>query len=104
MIRQAIRRLTAFWYTQQMAGMTYTTDTSPEAEAIQLDLLRQMTPEQRILKMCSLSQSVKKMAFDAIRRQHPEYSAEDVRLAFIELNFGKSLADDVRRWTQEASL
>jgi len=87
-----------------MAEFTYTTDTSPEAEAIQLDLLKQMTPEQRILKMCALSHGVRKMAFDAIRRRHPNYCEDEVRLAFIELNFGKSLADDVRRTTQDANL
>jgi hypothetical protein len=36
------------------------------------------------------------MAFDAIRRRHPEYSEDDVRLRFTELNYGKALADEVR--------
>lgn len=85
-----------------MAVTTYTTDTSAEAEAIQLELLRQMTPQERIAIMCSLSQSVRKMAFDAIRRRHPEYGEDEVRLAFIELTYGKSLADDVRRSKQES--
>lgn len=41
------------------------------------------------------------MAFDAIRRRHPEYTEDEVRLRFIELTYGKALADDVRRWQVE---
>jgi hypothetical protein len=36
------------------------------------------------------------MAFDAIRRRHPEYSEDEVQLRFIELTYGKALADEVR--------
>jgi hypothetical protein len=38
------------------------------------------------------------MALDAIRRRHPEFSEEDVQLQFIELTYGKPLADGIRRW------
>ena len=41
------------------------------------------------------------MAFDAIRRRHPDYSEDEVRLKFIELTYGKSLADEVRDWQAE---
>jgi hypothetical protein len=43
------------------------------------------------------------MAFDAIRRRHPELSRDEVQLRFLELTYGKSLADDVRRWKSERS-
>jgi len=76
------------------------TDTSPDALAVQLDGLRRMTPQQRIAKMCAMSRLVRNMAFDAIRRRHPELDDEGVRLLFIELTYGKTLADDVRRWKQ----
>jgi len=41
------------------------------------------------------------MAFDAIRRRHPKDSEEEVRLKFIELTYGKPLADEVRQWQRE---
>lgn len=87
-----------------MASMnppTYTTDTSAEALEVQLDCLRKMSPRERISKMCALSRQVRNMAFSAIRRRHPEFDEEEVQLAFIELTYGKPLADDVRRWKQE---
>jgi hypothetical protein len=71
-------------------------DTSVEALAVQLERLRQMTPQERLRRTCAWSGQVRRMAFDAIRRRHPEYSEDDVRLRFIELTYGKALADEVR--------
>lgn len=75
----------------------YTTDTSAEAEAIQLELLRRMTPAERITKMCNLSASLRRMAFDAIRRKYPEIDEAEVRLTFIESTYGEELAAEVRK-------
>lgn len=52
----------------------YTTDTSEEAFAVQLDGFRRMSPLERVRKMCQLSTSVRRMAMDAIGRRHPEYA------------------------------
>jgi len=79
----------------------YTTDTSAEAEAIQLELLRRMSPSDRIAKMCNLSASLRRMAFDAIRRIHPELDEAEVRLKFIESTYGKELAAEVRTHLQQ---
>ncbi len=68
---------------------------------MQLECLRRMTPQQRIRQTCEMSQQVKRMAFEAIRRRHPDYSEDEVQLLFIELTYGKTLADDVRRWKAE---
>lgn len=84
-----------------MNSAPYTTDTSPEAEAIQLDCLRRMTPQQRLSRTCALSQQVKRMAFEAIRRRHPDFSERQVQLLFIELTYGKDLAAEVKRWYEE---
>jgi len=43
------------------------------------------------------------MGFAAIRRRHPELSEEETQLLFIELTYGKPLADDVRRPKAEQS-
>lgn len=85
----------------EMKSPAYTTDTCADAEAVQLQLLRKMTPQQRLQKACNLSAQLRNMAFDAIRRRHPDFSEDEVRLKFIEVTYGKQLADDVRHW-QEA--
>lgn len=76
-------------------------DTSNEALAVQLECLRQMTPHERLRRTCAWSGQVRRMALDAIRRRHPEFSEGDVRLRFIELTYGKPLADEVRNWQVE---
>ena len=68
---------------------------------MQLDCLRKQSPRDRIKKMCAMSRQVPNMAFNAIRRRHPEFNEEEVQMAFIELTYGKPLADDLRRWKQE---
>ena len=74
------------------------TDTSPEALAVQLDCWRNMTPSQRIRKMCTLSGRTKRMAFEAIRRRHPDFLEDEVQMLFIELAYGQTLANKIRRW------
>lgn len=78
-------------------------DTSDEALAVQLECLRQMSPQERLRRACAWTGQVRRMAFDAIRRRHPEYSEDDVRLKFIELTYDKELADEVRDWQQNHS-
>lgn len=68
-------------------------DTSPDAFAVQLACLRNMSPAERIRRMCRMSRTVRKMAFDAIRRRHPRYDDHKVRRRFIELTYGTGLAD-----------
>ena len=87
-----------------MRPTPYTTDTSPEAYAVQLELLRRMSPIQRLRKTFALSRQLKRMSMDAIRRRHPEFDEDAVRLKFIELTYGKALADDVRRWQEERTI
>ena len=68
-----------------MQRQPYTTDTSDEALAVQLEGFRRMSPAERIHKMCKLSANLRRMAMDAIRRRHPEYDQQEIRLKFIEL-------------------
>jgi hypothetical protein len=86
-----------------MTTPSYTTDTSAEALEVQLACLRAMSPQERIRRTCAMSKRVRDMGFAAIRRRHPEFSEEETQLLFIELTYGKPLADDVRRWKAERS-
>jgi len=87
-----------------MSLTPYTTDTSPEAYAVQLELLRRMAPIERLQKSWAWSRQVKRMAMDAIRRRYPNFDEGAVRLKFIELTYGTALADDVRRWQEKQAI
>ena len=80
-----------------MGNLDYTVDTSKEALEVQLACLRQMSPRERVKQTLALSRRVRNMAMDAIRRRHPDMDDADVGFLFIELTYGKSLADEIRR-------
>jgi hypothetical protein len=72
-------------------------DTDPEAERVQLELLRQAGPARRLQMGLGLSAWAITLAHNAIRRTMPEASELEIKLRFVELHYGRELADDVRR-------
>jgi hypothetical protein len=75
---------------------TQSMDTSPEAERVQIELIRKAPPAKRFGLARSLSQSLIQASRQTIRRLHPELSQEELDLLFIELYYGKDLANRVR--------
>ena len=53
------------------------TDTSPEAQAIQLQIYRAMSGEQRLLLALEMSDFVRDLAKARIRREHPECTIQN---------------------------
>jgi len=84
-----------------VANFQYTTDTTADAIEVQLACLRRLSPQERLQKTLNMSRRVRDMAMNAIRRRHPDLGDAQVRWMFIELTYGKSLADDFRRWCSE---
>jgi hypothetical protein len=71
-------------------------DTRPEAEAIQMALLRRATPARRLSLAFSLSESVCALSRRAIRRANPRLTDREVGLLFVSLSYGEELAQAVR--------
>ena len=76
-------------------------DTSLEAEQIQLELLRAMSPAERLSLMDSLTQHAIFLSKRAIARVFPESSERERNIQFVELHYGKTLADGLRRYWEE---
>ena len=74
-----------------MCYRTYTSDTSSEAEAVQLELIHRMQPSQRLAKGLSLSCEMIRLSKAAIRRRCPELSEDKVRNKFIEMHYSAEL-------------
>jgi len=53
-------------------------DTSPEIEAMQLEIRRRMTPEQRLLVAFEISDLCREFRKAGIRREHPEWSERQI--------------------------
>jgi len=71
-------------------------DTHPEAENVQLQLLRQAGIARRIALTWSLSQTALDLSRSALRRRHPTLSERERRLLFVGLCYGEDLANRLR--------
>jgi len=58
-------------------------DTSPNAEKIQIEIFRRMEPEGRLQSAALLSETCRTLLAEGIRKRHPTYNEEQVRLALI---------------------
>ena len=63
------------------------TDTSPAAQAVQLEILRAMSGEQRLLLAFEMSEFARELAKEGIRREHPDWSEELVARELLRLAF-----------------
>ena len=71
-------------------------DTHPDAEQVQLRLLREATVARRVGLLRSLTQLAVSNSKRAIQRANPKLSQCEQDVLFVELNYGKDLADRVR--------
>ncbi len=77
---------------------TQSRDTHPEAERIQIELLRKAGPQRRLELGIAFSQEAMAIARQGIARAHPHLSEEEQKLLFVEVTYGKDLADRVRAY------
>ena len=75
-----------------MVGMI--TDTTVEAAAVQLELLRRKSPRQKFDMLCSLTQTAL-FTRSRLRRAHPEFDDRSLQRLFIEIHYGPTLAKQV---------
>jgi hypothetical protein len=62
-------------------------DTTPEAQAVQDEILRAMTGEQRVLLAFEMSTFARELARAGIRQQHPDWPEENVARELVRLAF-----------------
>ena len=78
-------------------------DTSQEAAAFQVSLLRAKSVSERLALTMTLSQKTIALSKRAIRRANPEMSENDLRCRFVELHYGKEMAEHFRKYLQKHS-
>ncbi len=71
--------------------MPIAADTSPEADAVQVEAYRHMGGAERVQVMFRLNQMVRQTAMAGIRRRHPDYGDADVLVALAQLLYGEDL-------------
>ncbi|MBK7073147.1 MAG: hypothetical protein IPH44_12670 [Myxococcales bacterium] len=66
-------------------------DTTAAAEAVQLAVLRAMTPSQRFAIALDMSDAARQTALDGIRARHPGYDHRTAVRALVRLRYGDDL-------------
>ena len=67
------------------------TDTSVDAEAVQLDVLRRLGPVRRSQLAAQWSEAMRQVAMQGIRDRHPSYDERRVVLEYARLTLGQRL-------------
>jgi hypothetical protein len=63
------------------------TDTSPSAQARQLEILRAMSGEQRMMLAYEMSMFVRELMKEGIRRDHPEWTEAQIARELLRRAF-----------------
>jgi hypothetical protein len=71
------------------------TDTSPEAEKVLIDILRNMSPEQKGALISGMFQMGRDLAFAGLRDRHPNATDEQIRLLYAKERLGDQLFGQV---------
>lgn len=71
-------------------------DTSPEMEKVWIQMWRDKTPEFRLQRTFALSDQVITRSRAAIRRLHPEWTDLQCQLFWVEVHYGRDLAQRLR--------
>ena len=80
-----------------MAGARPTSlDTRPEAEEIQLRLLREAGAGRRASLLLSLSSWMIRTSRRAVARRHPNLDEREATLLWVELHYGPAIASRLR--------
>ena len=77
------------------------TDTHPDAERVQIELIRKASVAERIRRMRSLTTVATKLSRRAIAEANPDVSRQEVDLMWVELHYGKELAEGLRKYRNE---
>jgi len=62
-------------------------DTSPEIETMQIQIIRSMTVEERLLTALDMSLFSRELMKAGIRRDHPEWTEREVRIEALRRVF-----------------
>ena len=79
---------------------TQSVDTHPDAERVQIDLLRRATVARRFAVARSLSQTTMQLAWRALRRSRPSADEDELKVAFLALHYGHDLAERFRQYLE----
>ena len=79
-------------------------DTSPEAQAVQLAVFRQMSGAERVAAALQMSEEAVEIAVAGIRTRHPEWDVDRVAQERRAVLLGRELAERLEEWQEARKL
>ena len=79
---------------------TLSRDTPPDAEKIQIELIRKADFSKRMSLLRSMTRTSILHSFRAIKRVNPELSDKECDLLFVEYHYGKELAEKLKKYLE----
>ena len=76
-------------------------DTTPDAEAVQLEIWRKMSPRRKLQLMEDANRTARKMALAGLRLRHPDAGEQELFRRLMDLTLGAELAERVFGTLQE---
>jgi hypothetical protein len=73
-------------------------DTHPDAEAVQISLIRNATVAKRFEVMRSLTRTVMMLSRRAIQRANPDLDETEIDIKFVAYHYGEDLANRLREY------
>ncbi|MBI3016664.1 MAG: hypothetical protein HYY62_01485 [Deltaproteobacteria bacterium] len=83
---------------------THSLDTHPDAEKVQIKLLRQASTSERLRRTFTMSSWILWLSKQAISKAHPTWSNRKVDLFFVEVHYGKKLASHLQAYLEKNNL
>ena len=74
---------------------TLSRDTSPEAEAVQIEIFRRMSPRRKLEIMEEANRNAREAALAGLRMRHPDAGPEELFRRLMDLTLGEELAERV---------
>lgn len=86
------------------AMIVQSSDTNPQAERVQIGLIREASVARRISTVRSLSQTAIYLSRRAIRRAKPLLTEREADLAFVANHYGEDLAERLALYLERKQL
>lgn len=77
---------------------TQSSDTDPRVEAVQIALLRQASLAKRAWLLRSLSQTVMRLSRNALRRNNPQLTEQELKVLSVRYCYGDDLANRLQQY------
>ncbi len=71
-------------------------DTSPDAERVQFELMRRAGPAQRFRMCCEMTSTMVALSRRALSRARPELGPQELAVEWVAIHYGRALADGLR--------